>query len=145
MLGRIERTQRWLGSADSELLLVTSPHDAEAGGARQLAQALRGEGLSARAVIVNRTWPADLSSELGSAQLPVGSERLVAYAKDQIAAQAATLSCAASLAKLRVIVPSQLGLETVLREALLQVGALLGQRLDPPTPVLPPGAERTWT
>lgn len=56
MLDRVERTRRWIASAD--LLLVTSPRDTGAAGATAVRRALAGEDLVPSAVIVNRTWPA---------------------------------------------------------------------------------------
>ena len=131
MAARLARAQAWLHGRDTELLLVTSPRDTGATGARRLADALAAEQLVPRAVIVNRTWPPELATELAGVAVPGGAERFVAYARAQLAAQAAVIDTAAALAPRVVTVPSLAALERSGRDALVELGEVLRARLSP--------------
>ncbi|MGE5184040.1 MAG: hypothetical protein ACM31C_18345, partial [Acidobacteriota bacterium] len=122
MLARVERTHAWLGSRDAELLLVTSPRDTAAAGAAQLVAALAREGLAPRAVIVNRTHPAELAGELAG----VTATPVVAYARAVLAAQARVLAEVAAWPTPSVVLPS---LSLARRSALVELGAALAREL----------------
>jgi anion-transporting ArsA/GET3 family ATPase len=136
LLGRVEVARRWLASAETELLLVTAPLDRGAAGAAQLAAALRTEHLYARAVVVNRTWPAALGAELAAAEIPAGAESLVAYVRSQLAAQTQVLAASALLAPTVVALGSHPSLVQGRRNALLELGQILlrGLTHDIPEP-----------
>lgn len=136
MLDRVERARRWLGSGAAELLLVTSSRDTGAAGAAQLRTALAAEGLAPHAVIVNRTWPAELAAELGAARVPVGGERLVGYLQAQLAAQAGVFAAIAGWAPV-VAVGAHPGLgELDTLEQLQWLGEALRSGLDPTAEVV---------
>jgi anion-transporting ArsA/GET3 family ATPase len=125
MLGRITAAQRWLRSVDTELLIVTSPRDTDASAARQLAEVLRIEQLTPRAVIVNRTWSVEFATELAAVEPPVGAEALVGHARAQLAAQARVFEVAATLSRAVVALPSSPGLDLARRPALAALGEAL--------------------
>jgi anion-transporting ArsA/GET3 family ATPase len=133
MLTRVEQAARWLRQADTELLLVTSPADAGAGGARQLAEVLRREGLSPSAVIVNRTWPRELEAELQVAPVPAGAEAMVAHARALCAAQRQVIAAAVALSRRVLCLPSSGGINLDRRAALAELGAVLRGRLEAAT------------
>lgn len=121
LLDRLVVAQRWLAEESTELLLVTSPRDFEAQGARLLAQALEGHGLRARAIIVNRAWPAGVVSELAAVE--PGEDALLRYARAYASAQLETLRAANALAPRLVEVPAAVALASgEPREVLLELG-----------------------
>jgi len=134
LLVRVERARAWFADDDTELLLVTSPRDTGAAGARQLLDALHGEGLSPRAVIVNRTWPAALADELAGVAIP-GAEPLVAYARAQLAAQAGVLAAVRDWAATVIALPSHADLGAARRPALIELGEALRRELRLPDQV----------
>lgn len=131
MLVRVERTESWLRSDATELLLVTSPHDTGGRGAAQIVDAVRGERLGLRAVIVNRTLPGELAAELAAIEVPAGAEPLVGYARAYAAAQAQVLAAASAWAPIVVALPSQPALVEARRSALVELGASLVRGLSP--------------
>ncbi len=126
LLDRVDRARAWIGSPDAELLLVTSPRDTAAAGARQLAAALAVEDLAVRAVIVNRTWPTELGTVLGQLDRVPEAAPMVAYARAQLAAQAGTIEAVAGLAPVVAVLPS---LTTPHRAELLALGQQLAAML----------------
>jgi hypothetical protein len=131
MLVRVERTERWLRSEDTELLLVTSPRDTGATGAAQVAASLRAEHLSLRAVIVNRTLPTELVTELGSIKVPPGAEPLIDYARAYASAQADVLAAVSRWAPTVLALASHPALVETRRSALVALGTSLLQGLSP--------------
>jgi anion-transporting ArsA/GET3 family ATPase len=131
MLVRVERTERWLRSEHAELLLVTSPRDTNAAGAAQVAASLRSEHLPLRAVIVNRTLPAELVTELAVLEVPPRAERLVGYARAYASAQAGVLAAAARWAPTVLTLASQPALVESRRPALVDLGTALLDGLSP--------------
>jgi anion-transporting ArsA/GET3 family ATPase len=124
MVERLQRAQAWLSSPQAELLLVTSPRDFQAAGARQLEQVLHAHGLEARAVIVNRTWPLEVAREL--AALEVGEGAVLSHARSYARAQLLTLEAAAALGPPVVELPAAPALATAeKREVLLELGERL--------------------
>lgn len=125
MLARVEYTERWLRSESTELLVVTSPRDTAAAGAAQVAEALRGEHLTIRAVIVNRTLAVELAAELGAVEPPAGAEPLVGYARAYASAQADVLGAASAWAPAVLTLPSRPALVEARRSALVELGTSL--------------------
>lgn len=133
LVARLERAQALLRGA--ELLLVTSPRDSDASGARQLFEALALEGLAPRAVIVNRTWPLAVCDEL--APSAPRRSRLLGHARAYALAQARVMRAALTLAPEVITAPSEPELELgARREALLSIGEAvrseLARTLRPP-------------
>jgi arsenite-transporting ATPase len=106
MFARVEVARAWIASSRAELLLVTSPRDTAAAGARQLADALAHEHLALHAAIVNRTWPSGLAGTLDQLAGVPEAAALVGYARAQLAAQTATIAAAARLAPRLAVLPS---------------------------------------
>lgn len=125
MLVRVEYTERWLRSDATELLVVTSPRDTAATGALQVAAALRGERLPLRAVIVNRTCPGELATELATIDPPVGAEALIGYARAYASSQAEVFAAASTWAPLVLALPSRPSLVEARRPALVELGTSL--------------------
>ncbi len=134
LLVRVEAARRWIASAEAELLLVTSPRDTAASGAAQLAAALRVEHLWPRAVIVNRTLPAALATELAAAKIPAGAEALVAYVRASLEAQARVLAAAPALAPTTIALAANPALIQARRAALVELGETLRTALSPESP-----------
>ncbi len=130
MLGRVERTRRWMASGDAALLLVTSPRDTGAAAAAAIAAALRAEGLTPRATVVNRTLPAALAAELAAIDPPPGAAPLVAHARAQLAAQAEVIAAARALSPTVITLGSHPALTLARRAALADLGLALGRDLD---------------
>lgn len=129
LVERLERAQAWMKRADTELILVTSPRDAGAAGARQLAELLSAVGIPPCAVVVNRTWPDALAAELRSIAVPAGAERLVSHLQGQLVDQQQVISAAAMLAPLQVMLPARPQLGLARAEMLRELGALLDEGL----------------
>lgn len=129
VLERIDATRRLLHSPRTELLVVTSPRDTGANAAQRLVEVLRGEQLSPRALILNRTWPAHAAAELAAIDVPAGGEALFGYARSALAAQAGVFAAASALATV-VTLPSNPGLDRARRPALVELGAALLRGLD---------------
>ena len=130
MLARVEYTERWLRSDATELLVVTSPRDTAAAGAAQVVAALRGEHLRPRAVVVNRTFPAELAAELDAIASPAGAEPFIGHARAYAAAQRDVIAAASAWAPLVLTLPSQPALVEARRSALVELGASLLHELD---------------
>lgn len=122
MLVRVEHTERWLRAEHTELLLVTSPRDTGAAGAAQVVASLRAERLPLRAVIVNRTLPAELAAELAAVEVPAGAEPLVAYARAYAAAQTGVIAAVSGWGPTVVTLPSCPALAETRRAALVELG-----------------------
>lgn len=131
MLVRVERTERWLRSEDTELLLVTSPRDTGAAGAAQVAASLRAEHLPLRAVIVNRTFPAELVTELGAVEVAPGAKPFVDYARAYASAQADVLAAVSGWAPTVLALASHPAIVETRRSALVDLGSSLLQGLSP--------------
>lgn len=112
MLARVARTQHLL--RDGELLLVTSPRDTQAAGALQIRRALAREGLVARTLVVNRTWPDARTAE--------GDTPFARYVRALLAAQHEVFTITREWSIPTVVVPSQ---PIGRRAALLSVGESL--------------------
>jgi len=129
LLQRIEAAQRWLQSPHSELLIVTSPRDTGASAATRIAEVLHDEQLAPRALILNRTWPAEAAAELAAIDVPAGAEALVGYLRSELAAQAGVLAASSALAPV-IMLASNPGLDRARRPALVELGAALLRGLD---------------
>jgi anion-transporting ArsA/GET3 family ATPase len=137
LLVRVEVTQRWLRAADTELLVVTSPRDPAAAGAAQLVAALDREQLAARAVIVNRTWPAALGAELAQVAVPAGATALLEHARALALAQAGVVGAAAALGLLVIALAARPAAALAHRAALIALGTTLWRGLVPRAPLGP--------
>ena len=129
MVARVERTQRWLASPATDILLVTAVRDDAARGAQQLADALAVVGLPARATIVNRALPARLGEELaalGDAPATAEAAALLRYARAYSAMQSRLAREIAVLAPVSTLLPATRGLDAPDR---LDALASLGERL----------------
>ena len=86
---------------------------------------LRDEQLSPRALIVNRTWPPDVASELAAIEVPAGLDALVGYVRAELDAQAAVFAAASILSTAVVTLASNPALDRARRPALVELGTAL--------------------
>lgn len=127
LVERVEHARHWIASDETEILLVTSPRDAHAAGAAQIARSLRELDLAPRAVIVNRTWPPAVVGELASLD---SREPLVDHARALLAAQAAVVAEVMAWKRPLVLLGSSAGLAQ--RAALAALGSDLADELQGP-------------
>jgi hypothetical protein len=87
-------------------------------------------------VIVNRTWPAELATELADIELAGPSAAFVSFAQACLRAQADVIAAAAPLCPTRVVLPSASALALAQRGALADLGGSLLHALSPALPEL---------
>ncbi len=132
LLARVQSTQRWLHEASTELLVVTSVRDDGAQTARDLARSLSQAGLAARAVVLNRALPPELSAQLAPLLASASPEAapVLRYALAYAAIQVRVIESVRGLAPTTAVVPDARGLDGDARlESLTRLGQALREAL----------------
>lgn len=109
MLTRLEAAQKWLRSADTNIIIVTAVREDTASSVGQLTAALKQVAVPPAAIVVNRALPASLDRELEPIDVTTFPSELAAilrFARGYAQMQARVVTAVGAFAPVVVVVPA---------------------------------------